>query len=81
MSAIGRIRKEVLGQSQAELAALTGVAQATVSRWESGELTPGFRELNAIRIAGRSKRPDEWRDEWLFDGPPLPDLPPKPEAA
>lgn len=70
MSAIGRIRKEVLGKSQAELAALTGVAQATVSRWETGELFPGLRELEAIRVAGREKRPEDWRDEWLFDGPP-----------
>ena len=69
MSAISRIRTEVLGLSQAALAAMTGVSQATVSRWEKGELHPSLPELEAIRTAARAKRPNEWSDSWLFEGP------------
>lgn len=69
MSTIAHIRKSVLGLSQAELAARTGVAQATVSRWEKGELFPNLRELTIIRDAALAKDPDGWRDEWLFEVP------------
>ena len=69
MSAIAHIRKSVLGLSQAELAARTGVAQATVSRWEKGELFPNLRELRIIRDEALAKDPEGWRDEWLFEAP------------
>jgi len=40
-----------LGLSQAAIAAKIGVNQATVSRWESGELTPNSRDLIAVKTA------------------------------
>lgn len=68
MSAIAHIRKSVLGLSQAEVAALTGVTQATVSRWEKGELFPNLRELGVLRQAAREK--DASFDDRLFFDPP-----------
>lgn len=76
MSSIAHIRKAVLGMSQSELAAKTGVAQATVSRWEKGELFPNLRELSIIRDEARAKDPEKWRDEWLFEAPALASEPP-----
>ena len=67
MSAIARIRKELLGLTQVEFAALTGVTQATVSRWERGELFPNLRELALIREAAKAKKPEEWDDSLLFE--------------
>ena len=49
MNPIKFIRSEVLGLNQHELAAVAGVSQATVSRWESGELHPGFMEMVKMR--------------------------------
>lgn len=72
MSTIAHIRKTVLGLSQAELATKTGVAQATVSRWEKGELFPNLRELTIIRDEALAKDPQGWRDEWLFEVPQPP---------
>lgn len=40
-----------LGLSQAAIAAQIGVNQATVSRWESGDLTPNSRDIIAVRSA------------------------------
>lgn len=40
-----------LGLSQAAIAAKIGVNQATVSRWESGDLTPNSRDLIAVKAA------------------------------
>ena len=67
MSAIARIRKELLGLTQAELAAITGVTQATVSRWERGELFPNLRELALIREAAKAAKPDAWDDSLIFE--------------
>jgi predicted transcriptional regulator len=48
MHPIKHLRKEVLKISQSELGDAAGVTQATVSRWESGELEPSLSELRAI---------------------------------
>lgn len=62
------IRKNILNLTQAEMAALTGAAQATVSRWETGELEPDRAHLAKIR-AEAAKRGIEWSDTWFFEVP------------
>jgi len=47
-SEVSRIRKG-LGLSQSEFAGVMGVAQGTVSRWESGVIKVDQRTLFAIR--------------------------------
>lgn len=80
MSAIAHIRKKVLGLSQMAVAELTGVTQATVSRWEKGELSPNLRELGILRDVARTKGV-EWDDSWFFEPPLTPDTPPTEGAA
>lgn len=80
MSAIAHIRKKVLGLSQMAVADLTGVTQATVSRWEKGELSPNLRELGILRDAARSKGV-EWDDSWFFEPPVTTDPAPTEGAA
>lgn len=62
------IRKSVLDISQAELAAIAGTTQATVSRWEKGELQPDRAQLARIREAAKS-RGLAWDDAWFFEMP------------
>lgn len=62
------IRKNILGLTQAEMAALTDVAQATVCRWESGELEPDRQQMAKIR-AEAAARGIEWNDTWFFEIP------------
>ena len=59
------IRKQVFQVSQAEMAAITGASQATVSRWENGELEPNREHMAAIREEA-ARRKIKWRDEWFF---------------
>ncbi len=49
MTPFRRLRKEILKVTQAHIAEVTGTTQATVSRWESGELYPDARQLAALR--------------------------------
>jgi len=70
MHPIEHIRKNVLGVSQAVLAAIAGVTQATVSRWEAGESEPNRNELSRIRDEARA-RGHSWDDSWFFDTPPV----------
>jgi DNA-binding transcriptional regulator YiaG len=60
------IRKEVFGVSQAVMAGIAGVAQTTVSRWESGEMEPNRMEMDRIREAARD-RSIPWNDKWFFE--------------
>jgi transcriptional regulator with XRE-family HTH domain len=48
MNLMLHIRKEVLRLSQAQLAEVAGVSQATVSRWERGQWEPNRDELARI---------------------------------
>lgn len=74
MSAIRHIRREIFKVTQAEFAALAGVTQATVSRWETG-VAPSLDDMQSIRTAAAA-REIAWRDEWFFDAPAA-----QPEAA
>ena len=68
MSTIKHIRKHVFKATQAEFAALAGVAQATVCRWEKG-VSPSLDEMQAIRNAA-AQRPDiVWDDALFFTKP------------
>lgn len=71
MSPLLAIRKHVFGVSQSEMAEIALTTQATVSRWETGELQPDLAQLDRIRTeAGR--RALEWNDVWLFEAAPAP---------
>lgn len=67
MNTIRHIRKDVFRKNQAEFAALIGVKQSTVSRWENGT-EPDRADLAAIRAAAvRMNVP--WSDDWFFEAP------------
>jgi len=69
MNSIRYIRKVVFPNiSQGELAKITGTTQATVSRWESGELSPNLSEMQLIRDSAQA-RGIEWDDALFFTGP------------
>jgi DNA-binding transcriptional regulator YiaG len=52
MNAITHIRKNKFRMTQAEFAAVLGVHQSTVCRWEKGRLHPSVPEIQAaIRVA------------------------------
>jgi len=55
MNNIRRIRKAVFGVSQAHFAGFAGVTQATVSRWEAGQLAPSLLELTKIREEAKKR--------------------------
>lgn len=64
MNAIRHIRTKVFQMTQAEFAAVAGVKQYTVSRWEAGS-SPTLDEMSAIRTAAKD-RELAWSDEWFF---------------
>jgi transcriptional regulator with XRE-family HTH domain len=68
MLPIAHIRQSVFKKTQAEFAALAGTSQATVSRWENGELTPDTGNLDRIRQAAQANNID-WNDSWFFVTP------------
>jgi len=70
MSTILHIRKNVLKLTQHGLAQLCGTNQATVSRWEKGELFPDLSQMSAIRAEVRRKRL-KWDDRWFFEAPAI----------
>lgn len=59
------IRCVVFQATQVEMAAIAGVRQATISRWESDDLTPSLPALRRIRAEAR-RRGIEWNDAWFF---------------
>lgn len=79
MSAIRYIRKSKFQVTQTEFAALAGVTQATVSRWENG-VAPSLDEMQAIRSAAAARAID-WDDAWFFETPTTEDTPAHGEAA
>ena len=68
MGPIEHIRKTVLKATQADLGAIAGVTQATVSRWESGEFGPSLDEMTRIRSEAIA-RGILWDDAWFFETP------------
>lgn len=68
MNPMLHVRKAVLGISQADLAAIAGVRQGTVSKWEAGQLEPDRAELGRIRQAVID-RGLEWDDSLFFASP------------
>jgi len=73
MNSIKRIRKEVFEATQAEFAAIAGVTQATVSRWEDDDENsmPSLAEMKAIRAEAMVRR-KRWSDRWFFEAPSRP---------
>lgn len=70
MTTMRFIRKTVFGGSltQAEFGALAGATQATVSRWEAGELNPTLDQLRRVR-AEAQRRKLAWHDSFFFEAP------------
>jgi hypothetical protein len=64
-----QIRRFVFAVKQSAFADIAGVSQATVSRWEAGELSPDLGHLHKIRDAAID---DDlpWDDAFFFDGVP-----------
>lgn len=66
MDTIKHLRANVLGISQLDMAGFAGVSQATVSRWESGELRVTAEQAVKIERATKGAvtrsdlRPDLW---------------------
>lgn len=63
------LRKDRLQVSQRELADAIGVSQATVSRWESGELDPSRADLAGILKFARQKGIDLPAEDLIAAGP------------
>jgi transcriptional regulator with XRE-family HTH domain len=68
MLPIAFIRNSVFQTTQREFAELAGTSQATVSRWEQGELAPDVANLERIRHAAQARNL-EWDDSWFFVTP------------
>lgn len=70
MNALKHIRINVFGVKQQEFAAIAGVQQSTVSRWENDEAAPSLEEMNRIRTeAGKRKLKKKWDDRLFFAQP------------
>ena len=69
MNALRHIRKNVFRMKQREFAALVGVQQSMVSRWENGLSAPTLDEMQRIRTAASLKR-IRWSDRLFFEAPP-----------
>lgn len=68
MNTVLHLRKNILKLSQAELAEVAKTTQATVSRWENGELSPDLDQLTRLRQEVLS-RELTWDDAWFFEAP------------
>lgn len=68
MSRLLYIRRHIFGVTQVEMAAIAGVRQSQVSRWENGHRRPSIVELERIRTEA-VKRQLAWDDRWFFENP------------
>lgn len=67
MSTMKHIRTKIFAVTQSEFAALAGVTQATVSRWENG-VAPSLDDMKAIREAAEARK-IKWNDRLFFETP------------
>jgi transcriptional regulator with XRE-family HTH domain len=68
MLPIAHIRNSIFKITQAQFAQIAGASQATVSRWENGELMPNSANLDRIRQAAKANN-IAWNDTWFFVTP------------
>lgn len=68
MNPMHHIRTSVLKISQKAMAEITGRDQATVSRWERGELEPSRDDMERVRSFARSRHL-RWNDKLFFEVP------------
>jgi predicted transcriptional regulator len=68
MIPLKHIRKNLFDISQTAFGEIAGVTQATVSRWEAGELEPSRDEMSKIRDEA-AKRGLQWDDRLFFEAP------------
>ncbi|MBI1201470.1 MAG: helix-turn-helix domain-containing protein [Rhodopseudomonas sp.] len=66
MTPLLHIRRHVLKVTQKEMAAIAGVKQPTISRWERGIRQPALIHLSRIRSEAKRRR-IKWNDRILFD--------------
>ena len=66
MTTLRRIRREVFGLTLVEMAAIAGVAQSTISKWENGIHRPDLQAMARIRSAALARKL-AWDDAWLFE--------------
>lgn len=72
MNTLKHIRIDVFGLKQQDFAAIAGVQQSTVSRWEAGTAAPTLEEMNRIRAAAAEpgrKLKVRWNDRLFFTIP------------
>lgn len=70
MNAIRYIRKDVFGLRQQDFAAIAGVPQSRVSRWEKGLAAPNLDEMGRIRSEAKSRKlKRKWSDDLFFNAP------------
>lgn len=70
MNTILHIRKEVFAVRQQEFAAIAGVPQSRVSRWENGKSEPSLEEMARIRAAAKVRKlKRKWSDDLFFTAP------------
>ncbi|MBZ9794329.1 helix-turn-helix domain-containing protein [Mesorhizobium sp. ES1-4] len=63
-----QLRLSIFHATQTEMAAIAGVNQSQVSRWERGVRRPSLREMERIR-AEALRRDLPWDDRWFFEVP------------
>lgn len=74
MNNLKYIRTNVFKLSQAEFAAIVGLKQSAVSRWEAGTSSPTFNQVRVIREEAK-RRALGWDHDWLFGNVPGPTNP------
>jgi DNA-binding transcriptional regulator YiaG len=66
MNTLKHVRIAVFRCNQVEFAAIAGVRQGTVSRWEAGQLQPSLQQMRLIREEAK-RRGIVWDDRWFFE--------------
>lgn len=68
MRPIENVRRKVFNVPQSEFAEIAGTSQASISRWEKGDLEPSHSEMDRIRSEA-AKRGLPWHDSFFFEVP------------